>query len=180
MDAKDNPVRGRRGREISTEDFTPKENKLNLHTYEPEEIAVIRDDDAGALADEAAYNAELAFMEEPVTIYIQQERSDNPPATYSCWVNGKGAEHLRDVNGVKKWMICGWLPVGVEVTTRRKYVEVLARSRRGSVKTDTQNPENQPNGGRITRRMSSEISFSIIEDKNPRGREWFSRIMMEY
>lgn len=173
MDAKDNPVvRGRRSKEISNQDFGPIERKINLQTFENEPIAALTESDAGALLDEAEYMKELAFMEEPVSILIQPHNQDNAPTTVQCWVNGKGAEHFR--NG--KWMICGWLPIGVEVTTKRKYVEVIARSRRDHISTDTNNTEGMPDGGRIRKRSTSEIVFSITHDANPRGREWATKI----
>ena len=175
-DAKNNPVgRPRKNQEVGTEDFKPVERQdvyLEM-PREPESFASL--DGEATLQTDEEYFAELAFMEEPVTIHIQQPPTDNPPTTVQCWVNGKGAEHFR--NG--KWMICGWLPIGMPVTTRRKYVEVLARCRRDHVRTSTDNMDAQPDGGRISRKSSSEIVFSIIEDRNPRGRDWFSRIMME-
>ncbi len=125
--------------------------------------------------NDAQLMADLAFMEEPVTIRIEENSGSEFPETHvPVQVNGKSAEIW--MNG--GWVAIGWMPIGVPLTTKRKYVEVLARSKSDSINTqhdgaDTERPRNT-----IQRRTRSKYPMSIIEDKNPRGAEWMTRIMM--
>lgn len=125
-----------------------------------------------------SYLQELAFMEEPVTIRIEESggNSDFPETHVPVQVQGRGAEVLS--NG--KWMEITWLPIGIMLTVKRKYVEVLARSKSDSIRTqhDDANVERPQN--RIQRRSKSNYPLSIIKDENPRGHDWLSRIMMSH
>ena len=117
----------------------------------------------------------LAFAEEPVTIRIEPSPEKFAPKVIDCWVNGVGAEVF--MNG--RWHKLGVLPVGIPVTTKRKYVEVMARSKQDTVETKTgkvgdENPEN-----RIDRTTFHKAPFSVISDKNPLGAEWLTRLMAE-
>jgi hypothetical protein len=122
------------------------------------------------------YLADLAFMEEPVTILIQDNSGNSqcPETHVPVAVNGKDAEVLQ--NG--RWMAIGWLPIGVELTTKRKYVEVLARSKSDAVNTNHDDATVERPRNMINRRTSQNYPLSVLHDGNPRGREWLSRIMM--
>lgn len=123
------------------------------------------------------YMAALAFNEEPVTILIEENtRTDFPETHVAVAVQGKGAEIFE--NG--KWLEIGWLPIGREIITKRKYVEVLARSKSDSVKTvhddaTVANPRNT-----LQRRTSANYPLSILQDANPKGREWLTSIRMSH
>ncbi len=129
------------------------------------------------ITKDSEYIAALNFMEEPVTIRVEENsRSDFPETHVPAYVNGRPAEVLH--NG--KWIAVGWLPIGQVLTVKRKYVEVLARSKSDSIKTvhddaTVKNPMNK-----IERRTSSNYPLSILEDNNPKGREWLSRIMISH
>lgn len=123
------------------------------------------------------YAAALAFNEEPVTIMIEPGQEENAPRVIDVWVNGKGAEVLDPNTG--RWNEINCLPVGGVITTRRKYVEVLARAKLDKVTTKhegatVENPEN-----RVVRTTSRRAVFQILQDPNPRGREWLTRLMTE-
>ena len=65
------------------------------------------------------------------------------------------------------------------ITTKRKYVEVLARSKTETVRTKTgdanqENPENT-----LVRSIARRASFSVLEDQNPMGRAWLTRLLSE-
>ncbi len=123
----------------------------------------------------ADYMEQLAFMEEPVTVRIEENsRSDYPETHVPVLVNGKGAEVLQ--NG--KWLSVGWLPIGVMLTTKRKYVEVLARSRSDAIKTVHDDATVERPRNTETRRTSSNYPLSVMEDRNPRGHQWLSNIML--
>lgn len=117
----------------------------------------------------------LAFAEEPVTIRIERSNEKHAPIVVDCWVNGKGAEVF--VNG--KWTEFGCLPVGIPVTTKRKYVEILARSKIDNVTTNTGTIHDANPVNHIDRATSSKVPFSMIQDRNPLGVEWLTRLLQE-
>ena len=114
----------------------------------------------------------LAFAEEPITILLHPGQEEYAPMFRECWVNGEGVEAF--VNG--QWVHLGSLPVGQEVITRRKYVEVYARAKLNTVKTVViQFPDRELNNVKITPVHS--VPFSVVKDDNPRGREWLNRLI---
>lgn len=120
------------------------------------------------------YIAKLAFNEEPMTIRIERSAERFSPNTVPCWVNGIGAEVLMQ----GKWIQLGYLPVGVLVTTKRKYVEVLARARHQSIDTEVaRHDESETN--EIGRSDSQRAPFSVIKDENPAGYDWLTRLMAQ-
>lgn len=121
------------------------------------------------------YMKALHFMEEPVTVRIEENsRSDFPETHVPCAVNGKGAEVWMN----NQWIAMTWLPVNAMMTIKRKYVEVLARAKSDSIRTKHDDATVERPQNRVERRSSSNYPLSIIEDKNPRGHEWLSRIMI--
>lgn len=121
------------------------------------------------------HQAALAFMEEPLTIRIEENsRSDFPETHVPVAVNGRGAEVF--MNG--QWVPMTWLPIGQPIITKRKYVEVLARSKQDAIRTvhDDANVERPRNS--ISRSSKVSYPLSIIRDDNPKGHEWLSRIIM--
>jgi hypothetical protein len=121
-----------------------------------------------------SYLASLAFAEEPVTIRIERSAEKFSPMVVDAWVNGKGAEAF--ING--KWIECGFLPVGIPVITKRKYVEVLARSKVDTVNTNVVKHENHEDNI-IDRTTHSKVPFTIIKDANPVGTEWLTKLFLE-
>lgn len=128
--------------------------------------------------DEAAA---LAFNEEVLRILIhrsdEEELSSN--VTDFIAVNGIKAEVLMH-NG--RWLALGYLPKGTPIYTKRKYVEQLARAKTDKVKTrvedvtDSVGPGGKENHtDRFTKATSA---FSVLEDKNPKGGEWLSRLLL--
>jgi hypothetical protein len=125
------------------------------------------------------YAAALAFMEEPITIRIEPSDEENAPIVVDCWVNGKGAEVLDSLTG--KWMEINCLPIGGPIITKRKYVEVLARSRSDRVVANEVDNRPAPNkdGWKVERRSLRKTLFSVIHDPNPKGAEWLTRLYAE-
>lgn len=120
------------------------------------------------------YQAQLAFMEEPVTIRIERSAEKFPPRVIDCWVNGKGAEVL--INN--KWVETRAIPVGMPVTTKRKYVEVVARAKVENVNTHVEKrPDSEVN--EIHRNASARAPFSVIHDANPKGAAWLTGIVSQ-
>lgn len=114
---------------------------------------------------------EMAFNEELVKIRISRSTEKNAPGSYPFWVNGKGCEVL--MNG--RWVEMIYIPVNQVVTTKRKYLAVMASAKFDNVTTDVGNPGD---GGdvvknRVVRETSASVALSVIEDLNPRGADWF-------
>ncbi|MDP3908887.1 MAG: hypothetical protein Q8Q14_00710 [Gemmatimonadales bacterium] len=121
----------------------------------------------------AEYAAALKFNEEPVTIRIERSSEKFAPLVVDCWCNGKGAEVL--ING--RWVETAYLPIGVPVTTKRKYVEILARSKIDSVQTKVEDRDSEKPRNLVERFTSSRAPFSVLEDRNPKGAAWLTGIV---
>ena len=136
---------------------------------------------AGSKALESSkYMRSLQFNEDPVTIIIAPDQGKNPAPCVDVWVNGKGAEQL--IGG--QWVTKGWLPVNRPVTTRRKYVEVLIRSKPMAVNTYSPKlAEEDVRSGKqenvIDRNVRPSNAISVVGDENPAGREWLQKLMWE-
>lgn len=139
-------------------------------TRDPEILVV----DPSVVAKKEYYE-QLAFNEEPVTILIHRSGEKNAGRTTDLVaVNGTKAEVLFEKNG---WVQIGWLPRGVQLTTKRKYVEQLAHAKVDDIATKTgkvgdENPENI-----IERTTRTVNAFSVVHDSNPRGAEWLDRLL---
>ncbi len=135
------------------------------------------------VADETALQSEyaeaIAFAEEPVEILINPPASErNPPQWVECWVNGKGAEILMD----GKWVACGYLPVNMALTIKRKYLEVLIRSKQTTYQTHHIAPEDAKSThveNHAIPQTNLRNQVSVLADKNPLGREWLQRLVRE-
>lgn len=168
------PVRrGRPPREVHSSDFeVGQAPSVDLTADEIDTGNVIEPVDK-PLAN--AYIDQLAFNEEPVTIRVDAAPERYAPKFIQCWVNGKGAEVLID----GKWVELGGFPVNIPAITKRKYVEVLARSKADVVDTVTGDVNDANPVNRVERSTYSKAPFSVIRDDNPRGHEWLRRIFAE-
>lgn len=121
---------------------------------------------------DATYLADLAMNEEPVTIRIEPSSEKNAANSHRVSVNGKGAEIL--LNG--QWREITFLPVGIPLTVKRKYVGIIVSAKTDTVTTrivdmDAERPNNV-----VDRFTNSVMSFSILEDANPRGAAWVAEL----
>lgn len=167
MDAATAPVR-RPPRELHTEDIGIQQKPTIEDHNDFENVTVAPENVLGSRHLEL-----LAMAEDPVTIRIERSGDKNAPPAIDCWVNGRGAEVL--VNG--KWVALGYLPVGQILTTKRKYVEVLARAKVDTINTRVEDRESETPKNLIDRNTWSRAPFSVIEDKNPLGAEWLTRLV---
>jgi len=116
----------------------------------------------------------LAMAEEPITIIIHRSvEKFSPGVTDYIAVNGKPAEMLFK-NG---WIPMGYLPRGRSIITKRKYVEVLARAKQDTVNTTVIERDNEDPQNFVERITTSTMSFTILQDKNPKGGEWLERLV---
>lgn len=131
---------------------------------------VVAGDDT--ILEDKVYTELLKMGDDPVTIMINPSNEENAPQSYPCWVNGKGAEVF--LNG--QWVIATYLPVGIELTTKRKYVEVLARAKTDNIRTEHEGANVERPRNTVRRTTSAVANFTVIEDRNPRGPAWFAEL----
>jgi len=135
------------------------------------EDIVVAEDNIPALEK---YMADLKFNEDPITIRINgHSRDKEAPKHIACWVNGKGIELL--VNG--KFVVLGYVPIGVNVTTKRKYVENLMTSTPVTVNTVVGRADKDQPDQSIVYERAAEYSISVIKDESPAGADWCEAVM---
>ncbi len=122
------------------------------------------------------YLDDLAFMEEPVTVRFHSGTDRFAPKFVDCAVNGKGIEVLVG----KKWVEFFQVPVNQSVTIKRKYVEVFGYckhtdvvARHRGIPNDGSQPVNE-----MIPSTNLKHPFTVIEDRNQRGHEWLTRILV--
>lgn len=152
-------------KELHSEDF-PIEQKPDINGDRQPEI--IRAD--SSLNKD--YLSELSFNEEPVVIRLEPSAEKNAPTSIPIWVNGKGCEVL--VNG--KWLEFIYIPVGQIITVKRKYLAALLTAKLDTVETNFGKPGDENPQNKVSRFTSAYHSFSVIEDKNPKGAAWLSEL----
>lgn len=119
------------------------------------------------------YLDELKFQDEPVKIILNPTADENAPTSYPVWVNGKGAEVFqRD-----RWEEITYLPIGQPIITKRKYLEVIIRSKIDRVTTTHEDATVERPINRVRRATLAVHSFSILEDKNPKGAAWATEMI---
>lgn len=118
------------------------------------------------------YADALAFMEEEVSVRLEPSSDKNAAGAFPVWCNGRMAEVLH--NGV--WMELGYLPVGRVLVVKRKVLEIIIRAKTDTIHTKVREMESERPNNTIERYTSPVHSFSIIEDRNPRGAAWVSEI----
>lgn len=124
------------------------------------------------IGGDADYLDQLAFMEEPVMIRLEPSSDRNAATSFPVWVNGRMADVL--IND--RWVPIGYLPVGVVLTTKRKYLEVIIRAKIDTVETVILDRDSERPNNRETRFTSPVHSFSIISDPNPLGAAWVTEL----
>jgi hypothetical protein len=119
-----------------------------------------------------AYIDELKFNEEPVVIRLEAVSEKNAPTHHHCAVNGIGCEVL--VNG--QWVQMPYIPVGQNLTVKRKYIEVLARAKSDQITTKHDDVGAEYIDNRVVRVTSRTTPFTVIKDSE-RGHAWMSEIL---
>lgn len=116
----------------------------------------------------------LAFNEEPVTIRLEFGMQENPAKYLPVWCNGRPAELFINDRWVE---YKHGIPIGENITVRRKIVAVIATTKIDHVSTDVieRRGDNPINTER--RRTSVAQSFSVIHDPNPAGHAWLTNLL---
>jgi hypothetical protein len=164
----------RRTAVVHSDDVTPEQASdiILTSTSEIDRAEVVAPLEA---SEQTSYMDELAFMEEPVTINIHPSQEENAPLSIPIWVNGRGAEILHE----GKWIPATYIPVDREITIKRKYLESLARAKPTNIKTNVIEMPGQDPVNKIGRHTFMKYPFTLIDDKNPRGRAWLNKVLSE-
>jgi hypothetical protein len=161
---------------------TKEVHTADLPVAQPPVIESIEDRGEVVIADaspDQKYLDLLKFNEDAVTIRIERGTEEFAPSSVQVWVNGEGAEVM---NTAGKWAKVGWLPIGIPVVTKRKFVEVLARSRTDRVRASEDNtrPNAGEDGWKLHRTSTQSHAFSVLHDPaGAKGTDWLSRIYTE-
>ena len=115
----------------------------------------------------SGYAAELAFMEEEVTVIVHRQREKSSPAIFDFTVQGRPI----------------WVAVDTPTIIKRKYLEVIARSQPYDVTTEVNRNEDKGENAVVQnilhRHKSAHYPFTVVSDKNPRGGAWLAKVMRE-
>lgn len=128
---------------------------LERPTLETELIRVKKTPDPEKIAN-------LKFMEEEVTIYIQDTNVPHADQRFGITVNGREIVFL----------------VGRQYTVSRKYVETLARGKQTHYGNE-EYTEDGIHGVRWPARSGLRYPFSVVEDKNPVGHLWLKSVLAQ-
>jgi hypothetical protein len=106
----------------------------------------------------------VSFFNEIVTVVVHESTDQNAEPIPQVTVNGRNQFFLR----------------GQPIKVRRKYVAALARAKRTSFRQSIRTDELS---GGVVQRMTPSTGlvypFSVIDDPNPRGREWLQGVLAE-
>lgn len=105
----------------------------------------------------------MRFMEEPVEIVISEDNSPNAEQVINLCVNGVNQFIFRGKNQVIK----------------RKFVEVLARSRPETLATTEYTDANGNKATKVIKNHTLRYPFRVINDRNPDGQRWVESILRE-
>lgn len=172
MNAKDVPL-SFGAKETHTGDMKIDQKKAieNREDLESEVVTAPAD-----LSLDMEYQELLKFNEQPITVTIHSGGAmpgeKFPPKFVPVWCNGKGAEVF--MNG--RWVEVEALPVGIPVTVKRKYVEILVRSKHTSVNTRHEGTEAEQPRNLVERNTTAFIPISVNKDTDPRGGEWLRQL----
>lgn len=122
------------------------------------------------------YLDELKFNDDPVEIRLEPSSDANAPTSVPVWVNGRGAEVLMK-NG--RWMTITYLPVGIPLVTKRKYVAGLVNAKLDKIHTEYTIPSkpDEEIENKVKTFTSAYHSFSILHDPSPRGSAWLTEML---
>lgn len=108
--------------------------------------------------------AELAFMNERLTISIQEVSDEDADKVVCVWVNGRAFAFNRgqEYEGIPRYVVYG-----------------LAKARPFSYRNEEYTKPNGEFAVRYPRSRGIRYPFSVIYDPNPRGSSWLQRALAE-
>lgn len=134
----------------------------------PETGALTRENEVIVPADATALNKDytdaLKFNEDVLEISLEPSSEENAPTVIDVTVNGETM----------------WIPVGQNVRIKRKFVEVLMRSKPVAISTMHDEIGAKVINNRIIRNTRAKYPLSILSDPaQGKGVEWMRRIRAE-
>lgn len=161
--AKNNPVVATGG--VHTEDMPlAQQSDISIPDAGPlsRESEVIVPADATAL--DKNYADALKFNEDVLDILLEPSSEENAPTVIDVTVNGETK----------------WIMVGQQIGLKRKFVEVLMRSKPVAVSTSHEDIGAKVINNRIIRSTRAKYPLSILHDPaQGKGIEWMRRIRAE-
>lgn len=175
--AQDNPTQITQGTE-SADFAVPQRSPIDIgHALEnpADDIVLVE-----KLPD-TEYAEQLKFAEDPVTAIINSSSDPKAPKYVYCAIQGKGAEVWDEKS--KRWLEFKYIPVNRRLTIKRKYLEVLARSRIDNFNTRevTTTPLANHDGYQLEAVTVQSSPFTVTHDPaGERGHAWLQRVFQEY
>lgn len=105
----------------------------------------------------------LAFANELVTVLVAEQTEQYPEPCVSTWNNGRHQ----------------LFPRGVEVTCKRKFLEILARSKPIRYTNQEYVDAEGVRKFRYPRTFAVKYPFVVVRDDNQLGRPWIKRLLQE-
>lgn len=119
---------------------------------------------ADATALDKNYADALKFNEDVLEIRLEPSSEENAPTVIDVTVNGETV----------------WIPVGQDIRIKRKFVEVLMRSKPVAISTAHEDIGAKVINNRIVRNTRAKYPLSILSDPaQGKGIEWMRRIRAE-
>jgi hypothetical protein len=120
------------------------------------------------------YYEKLKFAEEPLTILIHRSGERNA-ANCTDLISNQGI--LAEMLFKNGWVQIGYLPRGQQIVVKRKTVEQIASAKMTHISTRVVERDGEDPRNFVDPVTASVNSFSVIDDKNPRGVEWLSQLL---
>lgn len=109
----------------------------------------------------------LAFMEEPVDVFLHESSNPNDEPAVFLQVSGEPAQPHNP-----------WLIRGRQYTLKRKFLAQLISAKSISYSQPFKNESASPEKVNFMRpQMGMRYPFSIVRDANPEGAKWISQMM---
>lgn len=160
--AKNRPTRSTR-RDVDTTDFKVGQDRpRDMPTTGPAQLEpqIVEPVDGPVSKD---FLDALKFMDEELTIIVQDTEDKNATPLVETWCNGRSQFFIR----------------GQAQTVKRRYVEVLARSKGTRYRQEHYKDANGNDAIRNIPVTSLRYPFTVIHDPNPNGPEWLKQVLKE-
>lgn len=106
---------------------------------------------------------ELAFMEEKVTVLVHDTTNPADVPVPEVWNDGRVQRFIR----------------GKEQVVKRKFVELLARSKRTTYTQEKVRDDQDIESYRNVPHTVLQFPFSIVHDSNPKGAAWLKNVLAQ-
>lgn len=105
----------------------------------------------------------LAFMDEVVMVEVAAPNDKFEPQFVQLWNDGR----------------IQVIPCGIPTPVKRKYIEVLSRMKKNTYRNEEYRDPDGNESVRWPKTTHLRHPFQVVEDKNPNGKPWLRKILME-